>query len=120
MKAGKAEFTSVSRAVKAIEGLGSNNSELMATRAVHINVLLEEVPGDAAKTIKKAYNEIGAEAAISSNAYYEVEGTITDMIVMGTVYQHREAKRVLSENKQVRQWIDAIAEVVEEAPETKG
>jgi hypothetical protein len=120
MKAAKADFPSVPRAVEAIDALGSNNSELMATRAIHINVFLKEVPGDTAKTIKKAYNEIGAEAAISSDAYYEVEGTITDMIVMGTVYQHREARRVLSENTKVKPWIDAIAEVVEEAPETKG
>lgn len=120
MKAAKADLKSVSRAVEAIDALGSNNSELMATRAIHINVLVKGVPGDTAKTIKKAYNEIGAEAAISSDAYYEVEGTITDMIVMGTIYQHREARRVLSQNEPVRQWINAIAEVVEEAPETKG
>ncbi len=120
MKASKAEFSSVSRAVEAIDALGSNNSALMATRAIHINVLLKQVPGDAAKIIKKAYNEIGAEAAISSDAYYEVKGAITDMIVMGTIYQHREARRVLSQNQQVQLWIEEIANVVEEAPETKG
>ncbi|MDQ1240237.1 MAG: mycoredoxin, partial [Thermodesulfobacteriota bacterium] len=78
---------------------------------------VENVPGGTAKIIKKAYNEIGAEAAISSSAYYEEEGAVTDMVVMGTIYQHREVKRVLTDNPSVMPWVDTIAEVVEGSPE---
>jgi len=117
MRATKTTLDSVATATELIDRIGSNNSEMMASRAIHINILVESVPGATAKIIKKAYNEIGAEAAISSAAYYEEEGEVTDMVAMGTVYQHREVKRVLSGNPSVSPWIDAIAEVVEQSPE---
>lgn len=117
MRATKTTLDSVASATELIDRIGSNNSEMMASRAIHINILVEGVPGATAKIIKKAYNEIGAEAAISSAAYYEEEGAVTDMVAMGTVYQHREVKRVLSGNPAVVPWIDAIADVVEQSPE---
>lgn len=120
MQAERIILESVEAATRAIDAVGSNNSRMMATRAVHVNVLLRRVPGTLAKTIKTAYNDIGAEAAISSKAYYEEEGAITDMVVMGTVYQHREVRRVLMDNESVRSWIEAIASVVENAPEAQG
>jgi glutaredoxin len=117
MRATRTVLESVAKAVELIDSVGSNNSELMATRAIHINILVESVPGTSAKIIKKAYNEIGAEAAISSSAYYEEEGAVTGMVVMGTIYQHREVRRVLAGDSSVMPWIDAIAEVVEASPE---
>ena len=122
MTAKKISLQSVTTATQAIEDLGSNNSEMMAFRAIHINVLLESLPGDAARLIKSGYNQVGAEAAISSEAYYgEEENVLTDMIAMGTVYQHREVRRVLvAGTPWVRPWLDEIEAVVENAPETLG
>jgi len=91
----------------------------MATRAIHINVFMERVPGHEARFIKTVYNDIGAEAAISSQAYYEEEGAVTDMVVMGTVYQHREVRRILTGNPTIQPWIDTIWQVVETADECR-
>jgi hypothetical protein len=119
MTAEKILLTSVREATDAIDLVGSNNSALMATRAIHINVLLRMVPGDEARLLKWTYNDVGAEAAISRQAYQEEEGAVTDMIVMGTVYQHREVRRVLADNPALRRWIHAIENVVENATETR-
>lgn len=121
MSARKVVLQSVATATRAIDDLGSNNSEMMATRAIHINVLVEKIPGDAARLIKTIYNQVGAEAAISSKAYYGEEEVVTDMIAMGTVYHHREARRVLvAGSPWVRQWLDEIEAIVENASETVG
>ncbi|MDQ7783834.1 MAG: hypothetical protein RDU20_13205 [Desulfomonilaceae bacterium] len=121
MRSKRLDLPAVKSAAQAIDRLGSDNSEMMATRAIHINVLLEQVPGDAARLIKSVYNQVGAEAAISSQAYHGEEGAITDMIAMGTVYQHREVRRVLTTTAPwVRPWLDRIEEIVENAPETVG
>ncbi len=121
MRSKRLDFSAISSAIRAIDDLGSNNSEIMAARAIHINILLEQVPGDAARVIKSAYNQVGAEAAISSQAYYGEDRVNTDMIAMGTVYQHREVRRVLGTNSPwVRPWLDEIEGIVENAPETVG
>lgn len=120
MNAERIILESVEAATDAIDALGSNNSRMMATRAIHINVLLRRVPGPLAKAVKTAYNDIGAEAAISSHAYYDEAGAITDMVVMGTVYQHREVRRVLIDTATVRPWLEAIEAVVENSPEVTG
>jgi hypothetical protein len=117
MDARKIEFSSMREAIQAIDAVGSGNSRFMAGRAIHINVLIRKVPGFEAKLLKATYNEIGAEAAISHHAYHEEEGAVTDMIVMGTVYQHREVKRILIENPQVQPWVEEIEKVVESSPE---
>ncbi len=117
MIAEKIEFDSVKSASKAIDSLGSNNSELMASRAVHINLIMRNVPGVDAKSIKKIYNEIGAEVAISRKAYYEEEDVITDMIIMGTVYQHREVRRILVDSKRLKPYINAISTTIENSEE---
>jgi len=121
MRSKKLDLPSIRSATHAIDELGSNNSEMMATRAIHINVLLERVPADAARLIKSVYNQVGAEAAISSQAYHGEDNAITDMIAMGTVYQHREVRRVLTASSPwVRPWLHEIEEIVENAPETVG
>lgn len=110
---------SLDQARQAIEALGSSNSQIMAARAIHINIVLREVPGKDARIIKAHYNDVGAEAAISNRAYKGEEDIVTDMIVMGTVYQHREVRRVLAESQpSVQRWIAAIEAVVNIAPET--
>lgn len=119
MTAEKIELHSVREATEAIDRLGSNNSRLMATRAIHINVLVREVPGPEARVLKALYNDVGVEAAISNQAYKAEQGAVTDMIVMGTLYQHREVRRVLAEDPQTRPWIEAIESVVENTPETR-
>lgn len=117
MHAEKILLKNVADAVAAIEAVGSTNSELMATRAIHINVLLRRVPGAEARVLKKAYNDVGAEAAISHEAYYEENGSVTDMIVMGSVYQHREVRRILADAAALRPFTSALEAAVENAPE---
>jgi hypothetical protein len=120
MKAESIRLESVEQARVAIDAVGADNSEFMATRAVHINVLLRQVPGVEALFIKRTYNDIGAEAAISSDAYQGTEGVVTDMVVMGTIYHHREVRRVLDQSSKVQPWLEAIQQVVESSPETRG
>jgi hypothetical protein len=120
MIAEKMEFDSVEEATGAIDDIGSNNSRMMATRAIHINVMVRQVPGQDARFIKTVYNDIGAETAISKEAYYEEQGAVTDMLVMGTVYQHREVRRILGENPHFHALMQAIELVVENAPECSG
>jgi hypothetical protein len=117
MIAQEIQFHSVKSASEAIDSLGSNNSQLMASRAIHINLIMRQVPGVDAKSIKKVYNEIGAEVAISRQAYYEDEGAVTDMIIMGTVYQHREARRILVDVQHLKPYIDAICWAIENSEE---
>ncbi len=112
-------FDSIHEATAAIDGLGADNSQMMATRAVHINVLVRQVPGPLARFLKTVYNDIGAEAAISHDAYFDEQGAVTDMIVMGTLYQHREVRRILTDNSKIRPLLDAIETVVENAPESR-
>jgi hypothetical protein len=112
------KFNSIAEAMAAIEEVGAGNSQMMATRAIHINVFVGKVPGPDARFLKSVYNDIGAEAAISHQAYFEENGAITDMIVMGTVYQHREVRRILTGNSSIKPLIDIIAQVVDNARET--
>lgn len=110
---------SVEEAFHAIEAVGSSNSLVMATRAIQVNVLIRNVPGDQARLLKSVYNDIGAEVAISSDAYYGHDGRVTDMIVMGTVYHHREAQRILQGRHVARELTGALENVVETAEESK-
>ncbi|MGO9567883.1 MAG: hypothetical protein ACLP5H_10110 [Desulfomonilaceae bacterium] len=119
MDARKIVLDSIREATAAIDGLGSDNSRLMASRAIHINVLIRQVPGPQARFLKTIYNDIGAEAAISHQAYFEENEAVTDMIVMGTVYQHREVRRILTDNPKIHPWLEAIETVVENAPESR-
>jgi hypothetical protein len=117
MIAEKIDFESVKKATEAIDSIGSNNSELMASRAIHINLIMRQILGKDAKLIKKVYNEIGAEAAISREAYYEEDCVTTDMIIMGTVYQHREARRILGDTHELKPYIEAISLAIESSIE---
>lgn len=111
----KIELKNVKSAIEAIDAVGANNTEMMATRAIHVNLLLRQVPGAQAKFVKTVYNEIGGEVAISSDAYFEKAGSVTDMLVMGTIYQHREVRRILNGNSETKPIVDAIAVLVEQA-----
>lgn len=119
MIAERIEFGSIADAREAIDGIGSGNSEIMATRAVHINVLVRDVPGPDARFLKTVYNDVGAEAAISHQAYFQEAGAFTDMIVMGSIYQHREVRRILRGNPTFVKLIDAINRVVEQSGQTE-
>jgi len=119
MIAEKIQFDSVKSASEAIDSVGSNNSELMASRAIHINLIIRQARGVDAKSLKKIYNEIGAEVAISRQAYYEEKDAITDMIIMGTVYQHREARRILVESNSLKPYVDAISAAIQNSDEVR-
>ncbi len=109
------EFTTLDEAAETIHGIGAENSGMMAGRSIHINIRVKDIPGYLAKRIKYTYNELGAEAAISAPAYREEEGVITDMIIMGTVYQHREAKRILMDVAELQGWLVLISRLVDES-----
>lgn len=115
MPAEMIELKNVESAIKAIDAVGANNSGMMAARAIHVNLLIRQVPGTQARFIKTVYNDIGAEVAISSDAYYEKIGCVTDMLVMGTIYQHREVKRILNGHNEIKSILEAIAAIVEQA-----
>ncbi|MGD9817550.1 MAG: hypothetical protein AB7V04_02510 [Desulfomonilaceae bacterium] len=115
MLAEKIHLENIEKAVEAIDAVGANNSPMMAARAIHVNLLIRKVSGSQAKFVKTVYNDIGAEVAISSDAYFEKEGCVTDMLVMGTIYQHREVKRILDGNPEIKPIIDAISLMVEKA-----
>ncbi|MBI5248543.1 MAG: hypothetical protein HY912_03515 [Desulfomonile tiedjei] len=117
MEARKIVFKSIGQAIEELDRLGSGNSRMMASRAIHINVLLKQIPAPEARFLKTAYNDIGAEAAISHQAYHEEEGAVTDMVIMGTVYQHREVRRILAGNHKIRHLVEAIESVIEASPE---
>lgn len=119
MEAEKLRLQSVVEATRAIDGVGSSNSQLMATRAIHLNIALRRVPAADARSLKRIYNEVGAEAAISHDAYVGSDDGVTDIILMGTVYQHREVRRVLGEQPELARLIEAVTAVVENAPETR-
>jgi hypothetical protein len=119
MRAESIRLESVEQARIAIDAVGADNSEFMATRAIHINILLRRVPGLEARFLKRTYNDIGAEAAISSDAYQGTEGVVTDMVVMGTIYHHREVRRVLAESPNVQPLLHAIEEVVKSSSDVR-
>jgi len=118
MDAHSINLGSVKAAEEALDQIGTGNSRLMAQRAIHINIALKQVPGSDARLLKGAYNEIGAEAAVNKHVYAREEGAVTDMIVMGTIYQHREVRRILADDPVIRPWLDAIEAVVENCRET--
>lgn len=109
------EFKNLDEAAEIIRSIGAENSGMMAGRSIHINIRVKDIPGRLAKRIKLAYNDLGAEAAISAPAYHEEEGVITDMIIMGTVYQHREARRILMDIEELHPWLEALSRVVNES-----
>jgi hypothetical protein len=117
MNAEKIIFHSIRGAREAIEAIGADNSQKMAGRAVHINIRVKNVPGKEARRLKSVYNDIGAEAAISRSAYEGAENIVTEMIIMGTLYQHREVKRVFQEDEAMAPWIQVIARIVENCAE---
>ncbi|MBM4326466.1 MAG: hypothetical protein FJ118_04795 [Deltaproteobacteria bacterium] len=110
-------FDDIRQATVAIDEVGSGNSAFMATRAVYMNVLIRNVPGEKARSLKRVYNDIGAEVAISSDAYQEREGAVTDLIVMGALYHHREARRILAGHSETLPLVHLIESITENAPE---
>jgi hypothetical protein len=117
MEGRRLRFDNIRQATEAIDEIGSGNSAFMATRAVHINVLIRNVPGEKARLLKRVYNDIGAEVAISSDAYHEREVAVTDLIVMGTLYHHREARRILAHHSETFPLVHLIESITENAPE---
>lgn len=117
MDAERIELISVHQATEVLDQIGSNNSALMATRGIHINVLVRQTPGELARALKRVYNDIGAEVAISYEAYSEEQGAITDMVVMGTLYHHREAMRILENNSELVPILQAIDNIITISPE---
>jgi len=115
MNAERVFFRTIEEAIVAIDAIGASNSQMMATRSVYVNVLIRQVPGNFARLLKRTYNEVGAEVAISYEAYYETEDAVTDMIVMGSLYQHREARRILMDNQELGPLIAEIGAVVDTA-----
>jgi hypothetical protein len=113
MRARILTLDSLKDAMGAIEEIGASNSEFMATRAIQINCRLDGVPAKEAREIKKVYNEVGAEAAISHGAFYDEGAQFTDMIIMGTLAHHREVRRVLGHREDLKDLIMTLKDLVE-------
>ena len=88
--------------------LGAKNSEVMATRGIYRNVLVKEVPGAHARMLKRHYNDVGAEVAISHDAWLEKEGLVTDILVMGSLFHHSEVRSALSTVTELQELLSAI------------
>lgn len=115
MEAKILDIESIEQAVEAIESVGASNSEFMATRAIQMNCLVKDVPVEKARAIKKFYNEVGAEAAISHDAFYGEDCQSTDMMIMGTLAHHREVRRVVEHREDLRDVIQTVKKLVEHA-----
>lgn len=76
-------------------GADPDGIEVMAPRARHLLIRLEKVPTVGANLIKKEMLGLGGEAAESSEAY-EGRGEATDVLLMGTVAQHRKLAKKLT------------------------
>ncbi len=68
MNAEKVVIDNVDELRNAIDRSGARNSDMMAVRGIYRNVLVTDVPGEKARILKRHYNDVGAEVAISYDA----------------------------------------------------
>ncbi len=108
MNAKKIQIDSVDELRKTIAGLGAKSTEMMGLRGIYRNVLVKGVPGAHARLLKRHYNDVGAEVAISHDAWLEKEGAVTDILVMGSLYQHGEVRAALATVSEIRELLKAI------------
>lgn len=108
MQAKKLYVDKLDELTQILDDIGSGNSAMMATRGVYVNVMITDVQSSNALLLKQYYNDVGAEVAISSDAYHRKEGVITDIVVLASLYQHREVRRNLSNNSEMRTLLDMI------------
>ena len=93
---------------KTIDELGAKNSDMMALRGVHRNVLVESVHGAHARMLKRYYNDVGAEVAISHDTWLEKKDAVTDILVMGTLFQHGEVRAALATVTELQELLNFI------------
>jgi hypothetical protein len=91
-----------------IAGLGAKNVEMMARRGVYANILVKDVPGAHARLLKRHYNDVGGEVAISHDAWLEKKDAVTDILVMGSIHQHGEVRAALGSSPELQPILDAI------------
>lgn len=112
MIAQRLELDSVEELRDTINRLGAKNTDMMATRGVYRNVLVKDVPGTHARMLKRYYNDVGAEVAISHDAWLEKDGVITDILVMGSVFHHSEVRAALSTVAELQELLAVIKQAL--------
>jgi NAD/NADP transhydrogenase alpha subunit len=113
MKSNRIGVDSLDELRAAIDKLGARNSDMMAHRGIYGNVMVEKVPGVHARLLKRHYNDVGAEVAISHDAWLEKEDAVTDILVMGSLYQHGEVRAALAAVSEIQDLLTAIKEALD-------
>lgn len=108
MKAEKAQLNTLEEVRETIDKIGARNSEMMAARGVYANILVRDAPGSLARLLKRHYNDVGGEVALSYNVWLEKEGAMTDILVMGSLHQHGEVRAALGTIPEIRDLLKAI------------
>lgn len=93
---------------EAMAKLGARNTEMMSLRGIYRNLIVTDVPGPHARILKRYYNDVGAEVAISHDAWLEKEGVVTDILVMGSLYQHGAVRAALATVPEMQDLLTAI------------
>jgi hypothetical protein len=108
MVAKQVQFNTVDELRENMHRLGAKNTEMMALRGIYRNILVKDVLGAHARLLKRLYNDVGAEVAISHDAWLEKDGAVTEILVMGSLYQHSEVRAALATVAEIQYLLNAI------------
>ena len=81
---------------------------MMATRGVYHNILVIDVPGAHARMLKRYYYDVGREVATSHDAWLEKDDTVTDILVMGSLYHRIEVRAAPAIGTEIQDLLNAI------------
>lgn len=113
MIAKKVQIESADQLLETMDKLGARNTDMMALRGIYRNIIVKDVPGAHARMLKRHYNDVGAEVAISHDAWLEKDGVVTDILVMGSLYQHGEVRAALGAVSEIQDLLTAIKGALE-------
>lgn len=113
MIAKKVQVESADQLLETMDKLGARNTDMMALRGIYRNIIVKDVPGAHARMLKRHYNDVGADVAISHDAWLEKEGVVTDILIMGSLYQHGEVRAAMATVSEIQTLLSAIKEALE-------
>jgi len=113
MIAKKVQIESADQLLETMDKLGARNTDMMALRGIYRNIIVKDVHGAHARMLKRHYNDVGAEVAISHDAWLEKDGVVTDILVMGSLYQHGEVRAALGAVSEIQDLLTAIKVALE-------
>jgi hypothetical protein len=108
MIAKKVQIERAEQLLETMDKLGARNTDMMALRGIYRNIIVKDVPGAHARMLKRHYNDVGAEVAISHDAWLEKDGVVTDILVMGSLYQHSEVRAAMATVSEIQTLLSAI------------